>query len=201
MWKREVSPPPLLPYKKSLVRGDAAQPVLLPPQKSLRRSRSSPASLCSEPITLSLPSPSALLRLFPSPSPFFFFFFWLRLKDLTGLERRKSLQSVSTLSIINKGLGKVAHCYWLKHFGKVIFKVWAFPFPLQAHLGPLRRNFWSLLYFILGPMALLRSNRQGGEGGGGMGGAEGKMKTGGGEREVIERLQSRTKTHPDVNNC
>lgn len=138
---------------------------------------------------------------FPLPLLFFFFFFWLRLKDLTGLERRKSLQSVSTLSIINKGLGKVAHCYWLKHFGKVIFKVWAFPFPLQAHLGPLRRNFWSLLYFILGPMALLRSNRQGGEGGGGMGGAEGKMKTGGGEREVIERLQSRTKTHPDVNNC
>lgn len=34
-----------------------------------------------------------------------------------------------------------------------------------------------------------------------MGGTEGKMKTGGGEREVIERLQSRTKTHPDVNNC
>lgn len=131
----------------------------------------------------------------------FFFFFWLRLKDLTGLERRKSLQSISTLPIINKGLGRVAHCYWLKHFGKVIFKVWAFPFPLQAHLGPLRRNFWSLLYFILGPLALLRSNRQGGEGGGGMGGAEGKMKTGGGKREVIERLQSRTKTHPDVNNC
>jgi len=69
--------------------------------------------------------------------------------------------------------------------------------PLQAHLGPLRRNFWALLYFILGPLALLRSNKQGGEGGGGMG----KMKTGGGEREVIERLQSRTKTLPDVNNC
>lgn len=75
MCKREASPPPLLPYKRRLVRGDAAQPALLPPQKDLRRSHSSPASLCGEPITLSLPSTSALLHLFPSPSPFFFFFF------------------------------------------------------------------------------------------------------------------------------
>lgn len=123
---------------------------------------------------------------FPLPLLFFFFFQrGLRLKDLTCMERRKSLQSISTLSIINKGLGRVAHCYWLKHFGKVIFKVWTFPFPLQAHLGPLTRNFWSVLYFILGPLALLRSNRQGGEGGGGMGGAEGKMKTGEGKEKSL----------------
>lgn len=147
-----------------------------------RRNHSSPASLCGQPITLSLPSSSITW-------PFAFFFFWLRLKDLTHLERRKSPQSISTLSIINKGLGRgrgrVAHCYWLKHFGKVIFKVWAFPFPLQAHLGPLGRNSWSLLYFILGPLTLLRSNREGGEGGGGMWVAEEKMKTGEGKDKSL----------------
>lgn len=153
MYKREASPPPCLPYKGKLARGDAAQPALLPPWMDLR-SHISPDSLCGEPITLSHPSASTLLRRFPLS---FSFFFSLRFKDLTRLGRRKSLQSVSTLSILNKGLGRVAHCYWLKYFGKVIFKVWAFPFPLQAHLGPLRRNFWSLLYFILGPLALLRS--------------------------------------------
>lgn len=179
MCKREASPPPLLLYKRRLVRGDAVQDALLLPQKESQ-----------------LPS----LTLWPTNYPIssiifhhlalcFFFFFWLRLKDLTHLERRKSPQSISTLSIINKGLGRgrgrVAHCYWLKHFGKVIFKVWAFPFPLQAHLGPLGRNSWALLYFILGPLTLLRSNREGGEGGGGMWVAEEKMKTGEGKDKSL----------------
>lgn len=156
-------------------------------------------SRCSSPATegITAPQPHSvanqlpyLFHHLPSPGPLlFFFFFWLRLKDLTHLQRRKSPQSISTLSIMNKGLGRgrgrVAHCYWLKHFGKVIFKVWAFPFPLQAHLGPLGRNSWALLYFILGPLTLLRSNREGGEGGGGMRGVEEKMKTGGGKDKSL----------------